>query len=375
MNFKTSFICLLSLLLLSVVSCTKVVSNPFHPGKIWLDDKEQHINAHGGGILYHDGTYYWYGEHKCDSTTRAMVGVTCYSSKNISDWKNEGVALSVIDDDNSDIAKGCVIERPKVIYNNKTGKFVMWFHLELKDKGYSSARAGVAVSDNPTGPFRFISSSRINKGILPFNMTETERQVIDTLNIENYNKWWTPSWFNAIDKGLFVKRDMISGQMSRDMTLFVDDDDKAYHIYSSEDNLTLHIAELSDDYLSHTGKYVRLAPGGHNEAPAIFKYEDKYWMITSGCTGWDPNEARMFSADNIYGPWTKHSNPCIGQNAHITFGGQSTYIFKVEGEKDKFIFMADEWRPKKPSDSRYIWLPIVFSNSTPIIEWKDSWTL
>ena len=26
------------------------------------------INAHGGGILYHEGTYYWYGEFKGDST-------------------------------------------------------------------------------------------------------------------------------------------------------------------------------------------------------------------------------------------------------------------------------------------------------------------
>ena len=90
--------------------------------------------------------------------------------------------------------------------------------------------------------------------------------------------------------------------MARDMQLFVDDDGKAYHIYSSEDNLTLHIAELSEDYLSHTGKYVRLAPAGHNEAPAIFKKDGMYWMITSGCTGWDPNEARMFSAPSIWGP-------------------------------------------------------------------------
>lgn len=44
------------------------------------------------------------------------------------------------------------------------------------------------------------------------------------------------------------------------MTLFVDDDGTAYHIYSSEENLTLHIAELSDDYLSHTGKYIRIFP-------------------------------------------------------------------------------------------------------------------
>ena len=85
------------------------------------------------------------------------------------------------------------------------------------------------------------------------------------------------------------------GQMSRDMTLYVDDDGKAYHIFSSEENLTLHIAELTGDYLHHTGRYTRVAPAGHNEAPAIFKHDGTYWMITSGCTGWAPNEARIRS--------------------------------------------------------------------------------
>ena len=93
--------------------------------------------------MYHDGTYYWFGENKCDTTSSAMVGVMCYSSRNLTDWKNEGVALSVVDNDSSDIARGCILERPKVIYNAKTGKFVMWFHLELKGKGYAAARAGV----------------------------------------------------------------------------------------------------------------------------------------------------------------------------------------------------------------------------------------
>ena len=33
-------------------------------------------------------------------------------------------------------------------------------------------------------------------------------------------------------------------------------------------------------------------------------------MITSGCTGWAPNAARMFKAKNIYGPWEQLPNPC-----------------------------------------------------------------
>jgi hypothetical protein len=62
-------------------------------GKIWPDNEGEHINAHGGGVLYHNGTYYWYGEHKSPTTSSALVGVMCYSSKNLTDWKNEGAEL------------------------------------------------------------------------------------------------------------------------------------------------------------------------------------------------------------------------------------------------------------------------------------------
>ncbi len=352
------------------------IAGEIRPGEIWPDNNGDHINAHGGGLMYYDGTYYWFGENKGERSSAALVGVMCYSSKDLKNWKNEGVALPVSEDPESEITKGCVLERPKVIYNEKTKKFVMWFHLELKGKGYSAARSGVAVSDNPTGPYTYIRSGRVNPGILPCDMTDADKAVMDTLNPQYYEKWWTDSWIDAVKKGLILKRDLEGGQMARDMQLFVDDDGKAYHIYASEENLTLNIAELSDDYQSHSGKYVRVAPVGHNEAPAIFKRNGKYWMITSGCTGWDPNEARMFSADNIFGPWTQHPNPCVGPNKDLTFGGQSTYILKVQGLDDAYIFMADIWRPKHPIDARYIWLPIQFKeDGTPVVEWMDSWTL
>ena len=32
------------------------------PGQEWPDRKGEHINAHGGGLLFHEGKYYWYGE-------------------------------------------------------------------------------------------------------------------------------------------------------------------------------------------------------------------------------------------------------------------------------------------------------------------------
>lgn len=343
------------------------------PGEIWPDNNGNHINAHGGGLLYHNGKYYWFGEHKGERSNAALVGVTCYSSPDLINWTYESVALPVSTDPESDITSGSTIERPKVIYNEKTGKFVMWFHLELKGKGYEAARAAVATSDKVEGPYTFIESKRINAGIYPFDMTAEVRNM--KLDPDNYKEWWIPEWYKAVENGLFVKRDLEGGQMSRDMTLFMDDDGKAYHIYSSEENLTLHIAELTDDYLDHSGNYIRFAPGGHNEAPAIFKRNNTYWMINSGCTGWDPNEARMFSASSIWGPWTKHTNPARGDKAEITFGGQSTYIQQIMGKNDAYLFMADIWRPKHPIDGRYMWLPIQFENDVPFIEWKDKWNL
>jgi hypothetical protein len=360
-------------LLLCAASVLQAQNRSFRPAGIWKDNNGVHINAHGGGILCHEGNYYWFGEHKGEKSNAAFVGVTCYSSGNLYDWKNEGVALPVVDDTRSDIVRGCIIERPKVIYNRQTKKFVMYFHLELKGQGYSAARVGIAVSDKITGPYKYLKSLRPNAGHFPLNMSEKQRR--DTITPAAFPKQWTAAWTQAVKDGLYLRRDFAVGQMSRDMTLFADDDGKAYHIYASEENLTLHLAELTDDYLHYTGKYIRIAPAGHNEAPAIFKKDGRYYMITSGCTGWEPNAARLFSADHIMGEWIEHPNPCTGKDAELTFHSQSTYILPVQGMKDAFIFMADRWTPEHPVDGRYIWLPIRFQNGLPALEWYDNWDL
>ena len=345
----------------------------FTPGAIWRDDQGKHINAHGGGILYHKGTYYWYGEHRPNKGFTTTEGVMGYTSKDLYKWKNEGVVLALSQEEDSPIVKGCIIERPKVIYNELTNKFVMYFHLELKGQGYAAAQFGVATSDSPTGPFTYIKSSRVNAGQWPLNMTEEEQQ--SPVKLSNFPEWWSPEWRKEIEKGMHVRHDFQGGQMSRDMTLFVDEDKKAYHLYASEENLTLQIAELTDDYLNHTGRYIRVAPGGHNEAPAIFKKDGRYFMIASGSTGWEPNAARLLVADEIMGEWSELPNPARGEDAERTFESQSTFILPIAGKEDAFIFMADRWKPQSLGDSRYIWLPILFENGYPILKWMDSWSL
>jgi len=328
----------------------------FRPGELWPDNHGVPINAHGGGILFHGGRYYWFGEHKIAGAAgnAAHVGVHVYSSTNLYEWRDDGIALPVSEDPQSDIADGCILERPKVIFNRPTGKFVMWFHLELKGRGYAAARSGVAVGDAPAGPYRFLGSFRPNAGVWPKNVTPADQ-----------------------DPKSRLARDFAGGQMARDMTLFVDDDGAAYHFYSSEDNQTMHVSKLTADYLRPAGEYVRILCGQNREAPAVCKRRGKYWLITSDCSGWDPNPAGLAVADSIWGPWTNLGNPCVGQprDVNTTFHAQSTFILPVAGRPDTFIFLADRWRPRNAIDGRYVWLPLIFKNDRPVLAWQDRWSL
>src|SRR5436853_4243510 len=101
------------------------VKSPFLNGQVWNDTEGRPINAHGAGILYYDGTYYMFGEIKKGKTWLVpnqswedyrvpAGGVSCYSSRDLVNWKNEGVALSpVAGDKANDLDTGRVIERPK----------------------------------------------------------------------------------------------------------------------------------------------------------------------------------------------------------------------------------------------------------------------
>lgn len=345
--------------------------NTFNPGEIWLDSNNVHINAHGGGVLYHQGVYYWVGEHKVagKAGNKAEVGLRIYSSTNLYNWKNEGVGLAVVNEIGHDIERGAILERPKIIYNKNTKKFVMWFHLELKGTGYEAARTAVAISDAPEGPYTYLRSYRPNAGVWPLNYPDSLKKV--TFKKE-YKTW--PEKIHANTRGRFLHRDFENGQMSRDMTVFVDSDEKAYHITSSEENQTLHISELSDDYTNFTGRYIRVFPGAANEAPSICKKEGVYYMITSGCTGWKPNPARSAKTTDIMGEWESLGNPFLGEEAETSFRSQSTHIINIEGKGEQFIFMGDRWTPENAIDGRYIWLPLEFIDEKPFLNWQNTWS-
>lgn len=345
----------------------------FTPGELWPDQNGVHINAHGGGLLQSGDTYYWFGEHKTEGKAgnQAQVGVHCYSSKDLYNWNDEGIALAVSEDTASRIAKGCILERPKVIYNRQTGKYVMWFHLEPKGAGYSGALSGVAVADQVTGPYTFLRAFRPNAGHWPVNVKEIHKQGVPDVPQEKMSGGSLPGHADSLN---ILGRDMEGGQMARDMTLFVDDDGTAYHIFASEENSTLHISQLTDDYTGCTGKYARFFEGRFMEAPAMFKHDGRYYLIMSGCTGWAPNAGRSAVASSIWGPWKELKNPFVGNDAETSFRSQSTYVLPTPGKPGRFIYMGDRWTPDNAIDGRYIWLPIRFEGEQPVIEWHDRWS-
>lgn len=295
-------------------------------GTLWYDTNGDPIQAHGGMILFHEGTYYWYGENKNGATSIApsgdirvdFIGISCYSSTDCLNWTNEGIVLSASDDPAHDLYKDRVCERPKVIFNGKTKEFVMWMHIDSAD--YTAARAGIAVSASPTGPFKYLYSDTPNRSDC------------------------------------------------RDMTLYQEEDGKAYLLHSSDWNKTLRISELTEDYKGFTGVCTLAFIGQEREAPAVFNKDGLYYMITSGCTGWDPNSALYGISKNLLTGWKLIDNPCEGFGCRQTFYGQSSYVFQKDGN---YYLMLDHWKPDNLKTSGYSILPVYTDGLTVTVPWTD----
>lgn len=312
----------------------------FRPGTLWLDTHGKPINAHGGGVLFHDGRYYWYGEHKLPGRSEAQGaggGVHCYSSANLVDWDDEGVVLPV-DRENpkSEIALGCILERPKVLFNPRTRKFVLFFKLYPPRKGYEFGYLGVATADTPRGPFRY--SHRFLGADSPYG--------------------------------------------SGDFVLVADERGIMHHLAVRKPDKVFVAGPLTDDYLRPAGPYVPVQGiTSHTEAPAVMRVGGLYYLIGSGSSGWSPNAARSFVASALTGPYRELGNPARGVNPHNrlgpekTFGGQISFLLPVPGRPEAFIALFDLWKPERAADGLYAWLPVSIAAGRPLIEWRDEWTL
>ncbi|MEU6917398.1 RICIN domain-containing protein [Streptomyces olindensis] len=280
------------------------------------------VHAHGGGVIKVGSYYYWFGENRNEDNSFRYV--SAYRSTDLKTWEFRRHVLTQASDPELASAN---IERPKVIYNAATGKFVMWMHKELATD-YTQARAAVAVSDTVDGDYDYRGSFR------PL------------------------------------------GYMSRDITAYVDDDGTGYMISAANENRDLHIYRLTPDYLNVDSRVQLLWQGQLREAPAMFKRNGVYFLLTSGATGWNPNQQKYATATSITGTWSALQN--VGDST--AYGSQTTFVLPVQGTAGtEYLYMGDRWGNsfgQNVNASKYVWLPLEFpTNTTMTMDWYPQITV
>ena len=312
---------------------------------MWRDTDGNIINASDGGVIFANGKYHWYGQalrpfpesHGPEGGQKTDVGVVMYESDDLLNWRYEGVILATSNDPESALYGPMRFERPKIIYNDKTGKYVLWCHYVKYPGDHGrlpgTAEAGIAVCDTVNGKYEWVGTCRpIGDG-------------------------WV-----------------------RDSSLYKDRDGSAYFIYDKHvggevEDRCIHVVKLSDDYLSCTDTYSRIEAAAWREAPAVVYRDGYYYIVTSGLTGWQTNRAQAFRARHLLDRWEDIGDPCIDDVTHTTFNTQSTYAFPIEGKNEEYIVMFERHNTSNFLECSYVWLKPEFTNDKKIRfrytrEWK-----
>ena len=348
----------------------------FTPGEIWLDTAGKPIQAHGASIIHVGGAFYWYGENKEFTTGKGEIhswGVRCYRSADLYNWDDLGTIIPPDQNDrNSPLHPTAFLDRPHIIYNPRTKKFVCWIKM-LSEPFQTRA---VLTADSITGPYTLVK-----RDVRPLAMSAGDYDIVAS-----------------------------------------PDDGKAY-MYFERVHSEMICADLTDDYSDFTGYYSthmpRPGPPSVREGTSYFRRGNKHYLATSGTTAYYPNPSEIAVADTFHGPFTTLGDLHAGDRSLTSFNSQISSVFKHPGKKDLYIALADRWmgpqsgaafesgetsrtmqrafthrfaRPPQPmsppeqdlmtrlgglaintSQARYVWLPIRFDGERPVIEWRPEW--
>ena len=354
----------------------------FKPGQEWLDTDGNRIQAHGGSVLYVDGRYYWYGENKEKTLPDSGIwhwGVRLYSSEDLYNWKSEGIIVPPSSDYDSPLHPTQYMDRPHIIYNEKTKKFVMWIKI-MGRENMGDQYMIIAVADKITDEFKIIATRQ------PLDYSSGDFDlVVDAKTKKAY------IYFNKIHD--FVH-------------------------YERKSHKDIVCAELSDDYTDFTGNYANYHDNTRwqvgIEAPAFCEHEGKKYIFLSRTTGYVPNPTECIVSDSYFGPWDWLGRVHEGDRENLSFRSQISSVFKHPEKKNLYIALADRWLMNLPEDlpenlfeianskgddkvetlyderydevlrlnnakirdmsaARYVWLPIFFENGIPVIRWFDEW--
>lgn len=331
-------------------TCVRTGSNaassdtPILNGTQFRDTDGNVMHTHGGSLLNAKGYFYWYGEHRYSDFK--SQGISCYRSTDLINWEYRG---DILTDRSAGELSPSYMERPKVIYNAHTDTYVLWFHWE-NGQHYGEARAAVAYGNSPEGRFTYQGSFR------PLEHTGYDDPGDSETN------------FNGSPRR--------PGYMSRDCTLFVDDDGSAYFLSTWKENRSLNLYKLTADYRHIESLVATLFDEQRREAPCLFKRNGYYYLVTSGLSGWNPNQGKWSYSRRLDRGWS----PLMNFGDATTYRSQPAFIFAVQGTTTtSYLYTGDRWGPAwgaSVADSQYIWLPIRFNSPTSIaLDWYDTITL
>ncbi|KAK8159066.1 glycosyl hydrolase [Phyllosticta citrichinensis] len=291
------------------------------PGATWtVQGTGEHLQAHGAGVIQVGGTFYMIGEDKTDGSS--FQNINCYSSTNLAEWSYVGALLTL--QESGDLGPDRVVERPKVIYNHDTSKYVMYLHID--NSTYSEAKVGVATSSSVCGSYDYHGS------------------------------------FQPLD------------HQSRDINLFKDDDGTGYLLTEDREN-GLRIEKLSSDYLSvETNTYLFSKRDRGIEASALLKLSSTYYLFGSQLTGWDPNDNYYATATSLSGPWSKWA--LFADSGSKTYRSQTNFVLKIEGSSTTTaVYLGDRWHKKALFSSTYVWLPLTIDGTSVSMKNQVNWII
>lgn len=345
----------------------------FINGKPWLDTSGKPIQAHGFSVFYRDGVYYWYGENKEHTDGKNGIwhwGVRLYSSRDLYNWEDRGLIIPPDETDvTSPLHPSYCMDRPHILYCEKTGKYVAWLKIMA---GVTSQFFAIMEADSLTGPYRFV-----HKCYQPLGM----------------------------DSGDFCFHTMADGKT---------------YIWFERPHFQLICATLDDSYTALTGEYSvhydGIYPPLTREAPTIMERNGKLYLFTSGTTSYCPNRTMVCLIEDPHGEYADLGDPCKGDWTGTTFNSQITSILQIAGT-DRYIACADRWIPKwdapiqakkmyrniqrefrsyqpdtspripqpltgatetfghNTAISQYVWLPIQWEREKPVIRYRRKWKL
>jgi hypothetical protein len=314
-----------------VITRAQTIKNFSKDGKqiTRFDNLGNAVDAHDGEIAYFNGTYYLYGtSYDCgfewNNKKAPFCGFKTYSSPDMVNWKDEGFlfdAQTPLWQSRCDgKTYGCF--RPHVIYNKKNSTYVLWINVYDNVSGYR-----VFTAKTPTGPFTEVAEPKIS---VNSNMPA-------------------------------------AGLNNGDHDLFIDDDGTGYLAFTDwRTTGTIVVEQLTEDYLSGTGKVAKDITPGKTEAPALFKRNGIYYITYS-----DPNCGYCSGTGTSYrtaksplGPWSEgkqiNANSC---------GGQPSFVSTMKvGTETIYLYGSDLWNnaAKNEALANFYWAPLTFAEDGSI---------